>query len=43
MLKRNVVRDFRFLGIKGSGAGVQGIKYSIEAMTKVKSVVFDIQ
>ncbi len=35
--------NFPFLGIKGSGAGVQGIKYSIEAMTKVKSVVFDIQ
>ena len=35
--------NFPFLGVKGSGAGVQGIKYSIEAMTKVKSVVFDIQ
>ncbi|WP_268703827.1 hypothetical protein, partial [Streptococcus pyogenes] len=23
--------------------GVQGVKYSIEAMTTVKSVVFDIQ
>lgn len=34
--------NFPFLGVKGSGAGVQGIKYSIEAMTKVKSVVFDI-
>ncbi len=35
--------NFPFLGVKGSGAGVQGIKYSIEAMTKVKSVVFDVQ
>ncbi|HHD9040543.1 TPA: NADP-dependent glyceraldehyde-3-phosphate dehydrogenase, partial [Streptococcus pneumoniae] len=25
--------NFPFLGVKGSGAGVQGIKYSIEAMT----------
>ncbi|HGQ3124301.1 TPA: NADP-dependent glyceraldehyde-3-phosphate dehydrogenase, partial [Streptococcus pneumoniae] len=29
--------NFPFLGVKGSGAGVQGIKYSIEAMTNVKS------
>ena len=35
--------NFPFLGAKKSGAGVQGIKYSIEAMTTVKSVVFDIQ
>ena len=34
--------SFPFLGIKGSGAGVQGIKYSIESMTRVKSIVFDI-
>ncbi|HEU6129725.1 TPA: NADP-dependent glyceraldehyde-3-phosphate dehydrogenase, partial [Streptococcus pneumoniae] len=33
--------NFPFLGVKGSGAGVQGIKYSIEAMTNVKSIVFD--
>ena len=33
--------NFPFLGIKGSGAGVQGIKYSIESMTRVKSIVFD--
>ncbi|HGR7664603.1 TPA: NADP-dependent glyceraldehyde-3-phosphate dehydrogenase, partial [Streptococcus pneumoniae] len=32
--------NFPFLGVKGSGAGVQGIKYSIEAMTNVKSIVF---
>lgn len=35
--------NFPFLGAKKSGAGVQGVKYSIEAMTSVKSVVFDIQ
>ncbi|KXT76357.1 Non-phosphorylating glyceraldehyde-3-phosphate dehydrogenase (NADP) [Streptococcus sp. DD10] len=33
--------NFPFLGLKGSGAGVQGIKYSIEAMSNVKSIVFD--
>lgn len=35
--------NFPFLGAKGSGAGVQGIKYSIEAMTNVKSIVFDVK
>lgn len=35
--------NFPFLGVKKSGAGVQGVKYSIQAMTKVKSVVFDIK
>lgn len=35
--------NFPFLGTKKSGAGVQGVKYSIEAMTSLKSVVFDIQ
>lgn len=35
--------NFPFLGAKKSGAGTQGIKYSIEAMTTVKSVVFDIK
>lgn len=34
--------NFPFLGIKGSGVGVQGIKYSIESMTKIKSIVLDI-
>ncbi|MCI6871952.1 MAG: NADP-dependent glyceraldehyde-3-phosphate dehydrogenase [Streptococcus hyointestinalis] len=34
--------NFPFLGAKKSGAGVQGVKYSIEAMTSVKSVVFDV-
>ena len=35
--------NFPFLGVKGSGAGVQGIKYSIGAMTNVKSIVFDVK
>ena len=35
--------NFPFLGAKKSGAGIQGVKYSIEAMTTVKSVVFDIK
>ena len=35
--------NFPFLGVKGSGAGVQGIKYSIEAMTHVTSIVFDVK
>ena len=35
--------NFPFLGVKGSGAGVQGVKYSIMAMTKVKSTVLNIQ
>ena len=35
--------NFPFLGVKGSGVGVQGIKYSIEAMTNVKSIVFDVK
>ncbi|HEV6917449.1 TPA: NADP-dependent glyceraldehyde-3-phosphate dehydrogenase [Streptococcus pneumoniae] len=35
--------NFPFLGVKGSGAGVQGIKYIIEAMTNVKSIVFDVK
>ncbi len=35
--------NFPFLGVKGSGAGVQGIKYSNEAMTNVKSIVFDVK
>ena len=35
--------NFPVLGVKGSGAGVQGIKYSIEAMTNVKSIVFDVK
>lgn len=35
--------NFPFMGAKKSGAGVQGVKYSIEAMTSLKSVVFDIE
>lgn len=34
--------NFPFLGAKKSGAGVQGVKYSIDAMTNLKSIVFDI-
>jgi len=31
--------NFPFLGIKESGLGIQGIRWSIEAMTRVKSTV----
>lgn len=31
-----------FLGIKNSGIGVQGISYSIEAMTRIKSTVISL-
>lgn len=34
--------NFPFLGAKKSGVGVQGVKYSIDAMTNLKSIVFDI-
>ena len=34
--------NFPFLGVKKSGVGVQGIKYSIESMTRYKSVVMTI-
>lgn len=30
---------FPFIGIKDSGFGVQGIKYSIEAMTRIKGII----
>jgi len=30
---------FPFLGVKDSGVGVQGVSYSIEAMTRIKGVV----
>ncbi|MDO4635803.1 MAG: NADP-dependent glyceraldehyde-3-phosphate dehydrogenase [Streptococcus sp.] len=33
--------NFPFSGSKKSGAGTQGIKYSIQAMTRLKSLVFD--
>ncbi len=32
---------FPFLGIKGSGAGVQGIRYTLEAMTRFKPIVLN--
>lgn len=32
---------FPFLGIKGSGIGVQGIRYSLEAMTRLRSIVLN--
>lgn len=34
---------FPFLGIKNSGIGTQGIKYSIEAMTRPKSIVINLK
>ncbi|MBI2617681.1 aldehyde dehydrogenase family protein [Candidatus Gottesmanbacteria bacterium] len=32
---------FPFLGVKGSGIGVQGIRYSLEAMTRFRSIVLN--
>ena len=32
---------FPFLGIKGSGVGVQGIRYSLEAMTRLKPTILN--
>lgn len=34
---------FPFLGVKSSGIGVQGIKYSIEAMSRIKGIVLNIK
>jgi len=34
---------FPFLGVKSSGMGTQGVKYSIEAMTRPKAVVFNLE
>lgn len=34
---------FPFLGTKSSGLGTQGVAYSIEAMTRLKSVVFNLR
>lgn len=34
--------QFLFLGVKNSGVGVQGIRYSIEAMTRVKATVINL-
>lgn len=33
---------FPFLGVKSSGMGTQGIKYSIEAMTRHKAIVVNL-
>lgn len=35
--------NFPFLGYKNSGIGIQGIKYSILSMMKIKSIVFSIK
>lgn len=32
---------FPFMGIKGSGIGVQGVKYSLEAMSRLRSTVLN--
>jgi glyceraldehyde-3-phosphate dehydrogenase (NADP+) len=32
---------FPFLGVKGSGVGVQGVRYSLEAMSRLRSVVLN--
>jgi len=34
--------NFPFLGVKQSGVGVQGVKYSIQSMTRIKSLVLDL-
>ena len=34
---------FPFLGVKNSGMGVQGIKYSIEAMSRIKATVINLK
>lgn len=34
---------YPFLGIKASGIGIQGIKYSIEAMSRPKSIVVNLK
>jgi glyceraldehyde-3-phosphate dehydrogenase (NADP+) len=33
---------FPFVGTKSSGLGTQGIRYSLESMTRVKSIVFNL-
>jgi glyceraldehyde-3-phosphate dehydrogenase (NADP+) len=33
--------NFPFLGVKSSGLGVQGVRYSLEAMTRLKSTVIN--
>lgn len=32
---------FPFMGVKGSGVGVQGVRYSLESMSRLKSVVIN--
>lgn len=32
---------FPFIGVKSSGMGTQGIRYSIEAMTRAKAIVLN--
>lgn len=32
---------FPFLGVKKSGVGVQGVRYSLEAMSRLRSIVFN--
>ena len=32
---------FPFLGIKGSGVGVQGIRYTLESMTRLKPILMN--
>jgi glyceraldehyde-3-phosphate dehydrogenase (NADP+) len=34
---------FPFLGTKSSGMGTQGVRYSIEAMTRIKGMVFNMR
>ena len=34
---------FPFLGVKSSGVGLQGIKYSIEAMTRLKATIINVK
>lgn len=34
---------FPFIGTKSSGMGAQGVRYSIEAMTRLKSMVFNMR
>jgi glyceraldehyde-3-phosphate dehydrogenase (NADP+) len=34
---------FPFLGTKASGMGTQGVRFSIEAMTRLKSTVFNMR
>ena len=34
---------FPFLGVKASGMGTQGVRYSIEAMTRPKVIALNLQ